>query len=206
MAKSKSNKNWLHEHFSDNYVRRAREEGYCSRAAYKLIEIQQKDNIIKSGMVVVDLGSAPGGWSEVVVNLMGGKGRIFAVDILPMTPIAGVEFIQGDFTDNKILQVLLTQLNNLTVDLVISDMAPNISGINSVDQARAGYLAELALDFARKVLTADGFFLVKVFQGDGFDAFLRTMRRNFNEVKIRKPDSSRARSKELYLLAKEVRE
>jgi 23S rRNA (uridine2552-2'-O)-methyltransferase len=202
MKRSKSSKLWLQEHFTDSYVKRAQQEGYRSRAAFKLLEIQQTDKIIRPAMFVVDLGAAPGGWSEVLVRLVGAKGKVFALDILPMQPIAGVEFIQGDFTEEEVLNRLLSSLSNKPVDIVLSDMAPNISGMKVVDQPRSMYLAELALDFASKVLKSGGVFLLKVFQGEGFDNLLKTMRGTFAEVKIKKPDASRARSSELFLLAK----
>ena len=201
-TQSKSSKRWLQEHFSDHYVKLAQQEGYRSRAAYKLLEIQAKDKIIKPGLVVVDLGAAPGGWSEIAVKLVGANGRVLALDILPIEPIAGVEVIQGDFTADETLAVLLDTLNKQAVDLVISDMAPNMSGMSVIDQPRVMYLAELSLDFATQVLKPDGVFLVKIFQGEGFDSFLKTLRDAFVEVKIRKPKASRARSKEFFLLAK----
>jgi 23S rRNA (uridine2552-2'-O)-methyltransferase len=201
MARSKSSKRWLKEHFTDSYVKLARQKGYRSRAAYKLLEIQGKDKIIKPGMIVVDLGAAPGGWSEIIAQLVGSEGKVFAVDILPMKPIPGVEFIQGDFTDEKVLKTLSKQIGNKQIDLVVSDMAPNISGMKAIDQPRIMYLVELALDFAKQVLKPGGALLIKIFQGEGFDAILKNLRQNFSEVKIRKPKASRARSKEIFLLA-----
>lgn len=201
-AKSKSSKRWLQEHFSDIYVQRAQQESARSRSAYKLLEIQTKDKIIKPGIVVVDLGAVPGGWSKVTADLIGVSGKVFALDILPIEPITGVDFIQGDFREEKILDLLLQRLNGQRVDLVLSDMAPNISGIKSVDQPKSMYLAELAVDFAKQVLKTNGVLLVKVFQGEGFDPLLKVLRECFGEVKIRKPSASRARSKELFLLAK----
>ena len=201
MPRSKSSKRWLKEHFTDNYVKLARQKGYRSRAAYKLLEIQEKDKIIQPGMIVVDLGAAPGGWSEIIAQLVGKDGKVFAVDILPMKPIPGVEFIQGDFTDEKVLKTLLKHIDKKPVDLVISDMVPNISGMKAIDQPRIIYLVELTLDFAKQVLKPGGGLLVKIFQGEGFDAILKELRRNFSKVKIRKPKASRARSKEIFLLA-----
>jgi len=202
MAQSKSSKRWLREHFTDNYVKLARQNDYRSRAAYKLLEIQQKDNIIRLGEVVVDLGAAPGGWSEVAAKLVGRTGKVFAVDILPMKPIVGVEFIQGDFTKNEVLEALLNRLNKQSVDLVISDMAPNISGIETMDQTRGMYLVESAFDFAKRTLKPGGTFLVKVFQGKEFEALLNKIKKSFAEVAILKPKASRARSREIFLLAK----
>jgi len=202
MAQSKSSKRWLREHFTDSYVKLARQNDYRSRAAYKLLEIQQKDNIIRLGEVVVDLGAAPGGWSEVAAKLVGRIGKVFAVDILPMKPIVGIEFIQGDFTKNEVLEALLDRLNKQSVDLVISDMAPNISGIGVMDQTRGMYLVESAFDFAKRTLKPGGTFLVKVFQGKEFEALLNKIKKSFAEVAILKPKASRARSREIFLLAK----
>jgi 23S rRNA (uridine2552-2'-O)-methyltransferase len=202
VARSKSSNRWLQEHFNDAYVKRAQQEGYRSRAVFKLLEIQDKDNLLRPGMTVVDLGAAPGGWSEVAARLVGERGRVVALDILPMDPVAGVEFIQGDFREDAVLERLMECVGNRPVDLVMSDMAPNISGTKAVDQPRAMYLAELALDLARQVLAPGGDFLVKVFQGEDFDAYLREARRSFGKVMIRKPKASRARSREVYLLAR----
>ncbi len=202
MARSKSSKRWLKEHFSDHYVKLAQKKGYRSRAAYKLLEIQEKDKIIQPGMIVVDLGAAPGGWTEIIAKLVGNEGTVFALDILPMKPIPGVEIIQGDFTSEETLKTLLEYISDKQIDLVVSDMAPNISGMKAIDQPRSMYLVELAFDFAKQILKPGGIFLVKVFQGEGFDAFLKTLRQNFSEVKIRKPKASRPRSKEVFLLAK----
>lgn len=201
MARSKSSNRWLKEHFSDDYVKRAQKAGYRSRAAFKLLEIQEKDRLIKPGMTVVDLGAAPGGWSQIAKQLLKGQGEIFALDILPMDPIDDVKFIQGDFQEEAIIKQLLDLMGGQKADLVLSDIAPNISGIKSSDQARAMYLAEIALVFAEKVLKPEGVFLVKVFQGEGFQEFLKRMRVTFKKVKTRKPKASRERSKELYLLA-----
>lgn len=202
MARSKSSKRWLKEHFSDPYVQRAQQEGYRSRAVFKLSEIQEKDHFIKPGMTVVDLGAAPGGWSQILREYMGGKGIVVALDILPMEEVPGVEFIQGDFTDPNVFDLLLARIDKEDVDLVISDMAPNISGMTAVDQPRIMYLAELALEFAIAVLRPGGDFLVKVFQGEGFDAYLKVLRQQFKRVVVRKPKASRARSNEVYLLAR----
>ena len=201
MARSKSSKRWLNEHFDDEYVRRAQQEGYRSRAVYKLIEIQQKDHILKPGMTVIDLGSAPGGWSEYAVKKLGGKGRMIALDILPMEPVAGVEIIQGDFREDAVLEQILEMMSGAGADLVISDMAPNISGMEVVDIPRSYYLAELALDLARQVLKPGGGLLVKLFQGEGFDTYQKDLKLAFKRVVIRKPKASRARSREIYALA-----
>lgn len=202
MALSKSSKRWLAEHFSDPYVKRAQAEGMPSRAAYKLLDIQSKNPFIQPGMRIVDLGAAPGGWSAVASELVGQRGQVIAVDLLPMTAPAGVTFIQGDFTEQATLQEIMTLLQQQTVDVVLSDMAPNMSGMAEIDQPRMMYLAELALDFASEVLSAHGCFLIKVFQGSGFDAFLKQLRQTFSKVQICKPPASRTRSKEIYLLAR----
>lgn len=202
MSRSKSSKRWLKEHFDDPYVKLAQKEGYRSRAVYKLLEIQERDKVLSSGMVVVDLGAAPGGWSEAAKRIVGPKGKVFALDILPMDPIPGVEFLQGDFTEAEVLEKLLQLIDKRGVDLVTSDISPNISGVRDVDQSRAMYLAELALDFAQQVLKKGGSFLVKLFQGEGFDPFLKSVRQSFTQIIIRKPKASRPRSKEVYLLAK----
>lgn len=202
MVRSKSSQRWLKEHFNDPYVKLAQQRGYRSRAAFKLLEIQEKDYIIEPGMTIVDLGSAPGSWSEIASELIGDKGHIFALDILPMEPVPRVTFIQGDFTESETFEKLIQLIDNRKVDLVISDIAPNISGMNEVDQPRAMYVAELAADFATNTLKQGGVFLVKVFQGEGFDNFLKAVRQNYSKVQIRKPKSSRARSKEVYILAK----
>ena len=201
MARSKSSKRWLNEHFDDEYVRRAQQEGYRSRAVYKLIEIQQKDHVLKPGMTVIDLGAAPGSWTEYAVKKLGSKGRMIALDILPMEPIDGVEIIQGDFREDAVLQQLMELMGGASADLVISDMAPNISGMEVVDIPRAYYLAELALDLARQVLKPGGGLLVKLFQGEGFDAYQKDLKQDFKRVVIRKPKASRARSREIYALA-----
>lgn len=200
--RSKSSGRWMKEHFDDPYVKQAQKEGYRSRAVYKLLEIDERDHLLKPGMCVVDLGAAPGSWSEVVVQKVGHKGRVVALDILPMDSLAGVEFIQGDFQEQEIYDKLLETLDKQPVDLVISDMAPNISGLKAVDQPRSMYLAELALDLARKVLKKDGDFLVKVFTGEGLDAYKKDVRTSFKKIIVRKPKASRPRSPEIYLLAK----
>ncbi|MGD9107869.1 MAG: 23S rRNA (uridine(2552)-2'-O)-methyltransferase RlmE [Gammaproteobacteria bacterium] len=205
MARSKSSKRWLREHFDDKYVKQAQKGGYRARSAFKLLEIQQKDHLIQSGMIIVDLGAAPGGWSQVVIEILKGKGKVFALDVLPMESINGVEFIQGDFREEQVMHELLDCMQQQKADLVLSDMAPNISGIKATDQARAMYLAELALDFAKRVLKPGGNFLVKVFQGADFEEFLKAMRKNFSKVITRKPQASRDRSTEIYLLGREFK-
>lgn len=190
----------MQEHLNDPYVKLAQKDGYRARAAYKLIEIDDKDRLIKPGMTIVDLGSTPGSWSQVAVQRIKGQGRIIALDILDMQPIGGVEFICGDFREESVLKILEKSLNNQPVDLVIADMAPNISGIASVDQAGATYLTELALDFCKDWLKPQGNFLVKVFIGEGFEEVLKTMRTMFDKVVTRKPKASRDRSSEVYLL------
>jgi len=202
MARSKSSQRWLDEHFDDHYVREAQKLGYRSRACFKLLEIQEKDKIIKPGMVVIDLGAAPGGWSQVAAEIVGDKGVMIASDILPMDPLAGVTFIEGDFTEESVLNAILDAVNNRPVDLVISDMAPNMSGVKDVDQPKSIYLVELAVDLATQVLKPKGNFLAKVFQGEGFDELHALLKANFEQVITRKPSSSRARSRETYLLAK----
>jgi 23S rRNA (uridine2552-2'-O)-methyltransferase len=202
MGRSKSSHQWLKAHFDDEYVKRAQREGYRSRAVYKLAEIQQKDQLLRPGMTVVDLGAAPGGWSQFAAPLLGGKGRIIALDILPMDALPGVEFIQGDFREDEILDLLTGMLGGAPVDLVMSDMAPNISGMDAVDQPRSMYLAELAADFAAQVLGKGGDLLFKAFQGEGFDEFLRDLRGQYTKVLIRKPRASRPRSREVYVLGK----
>ncbi|HEC12835.1 MAG TPA: 23S rRNA methyltransferase [Acidiferrobacteraceae bacterium] len=192
---------WVVEHEQDPFVRKARDEGFRSRAAYKLAEIDRRDRLIRPGMQVVDLGAAPGGWSQYVAAQIKGKGRIVAVDLLAMLPIRGVESIQGDFTDAKVVERVIDGLLNRQSDLVLSDMAPNISGIAVADQARVYALCELALQFSQRALRPGGVVLIKVFQGDGFEDLRRRMRVQFKRVVVRKPQASRARSKELYLLA-----
>ena len=195
-----SSKAWMHEHVNDEFVKRAQKEGYRARAAYKLTEIDDKDKLIKPGITIVDLGSTPGSWSQVAVQRLKGQGRIIALDLLEMEPIKGVEFIQGDFREAEILELLEKSLNGKHVDLVIADMAPNMSGITSVDQAGAAYLTELALEFCKDWLKPSGNFLVKVFIGEGFEDIVKSMRAMFDKVVTRKPKASRGRSSEVYLL------
>jgi len=201
MAKTKSSKGWLKEHFDDPYVKKAQEDGVRSRAVYKLKEIDDKDRLLLPGTKVVDLGAAPGGWSEYAAKKITAKGLLVATDILPMDHLDGVHFIQGDFREDSVLEAILNELKNTPPDLVLSDMAPNISGVDSIDQPASMHLVELALDFAQQTLTQNGSFLVKVFQGSGFDEYLKTVRNSFKQVKIRKPKASRARSREVYILA-----
>jgi 23S rRNA (uridine2552-2'-O)-methyltransferase len=200
MKRSKTSKAWMREHVSDFFVKQAKKEGYRSRAAYKLIEIADRNHLLAPGITIVDLGAAPGGWSQVAIERLGPNGRVIAVDFREMLPLPGVTFVQGDFTEASVLAQLEETLGKCPVDLVISDMSPNISGIGMVDQARGMHLAELALDFSLTRLNSGGNFLVKVFQGSGFDEFLRIMRGSFNRVVTRKPGASRGRSSELYLL------
>ena len=200
MKRSKTSKAWMQEHLNDAFVKQAQKDGYRARAAYKLIEIDDKDHLIKPGMVVVDLGSVPGSWSQVAVQRLKGQGKVIALDILPMVGIAGVDFIQGDFREDAVLAELEERLNGQPIDLVISDMAPNLSGIASVDQANAAHLTELAVDFSLKWLKPNGNFLVKVFIGSGFEEIVKLMRESFEKVVTRKPKASRDRSSEVYLL------
>ena len=200
MKRSKTSKQWMHEHVNDPYVQRAQKEGYRSRAAYKLLEIDERDHLLKRGMVVVDLGATPGGWSQVAAVKVGPSGKVIALDLLPLPPIHGVEFIQGDFREDSVLAQLEERLGGKQAGLVISDMSPNISGIDLTDQARAMHLAELALDFSVRHLQPGGALLVKVFQGVGFEDYIKLMRGHFARVVTRKPDASRGRSSELYLL------
>jgi len=202
MKKSKSSRQWLDRHLNDEYVKRAQRDGYRSRAAYKLLEINKKDQIIVPSQTIVDLGAAPGGWSQIAGKLVGPKGKLIALDILPMDSLAGVDFIQGDFREDEPLQELRTLLDGNSVDLVISDMAPNVSGMAAVDQPQAMYLCELALEFAQETLRPRGDFLIKVFQGAGFEAYLKELRASFAKVVTRKPAASRAKSREVYLLAR----
>ena len=197
MARSKSSHRWLKEHFDDEYVKRAQREGWRSRAVFKLEEIQEKDRILKPGMTVVDLGAAPGGWSQYALGLVGRKGVIVATDILPMEPLPGVEFVQGDFREDSVLDELLNRLKGREIDLVMSDIAPNISGVQAVDLPRAMYLAELAVDFADRVVRPGGDLLVKLFQGEGFDVLLQDLRSRYDKVLMRKPKASRPRSREV---------
>lgn len=202
MARSKSSNRWLEEHFNDHYVKQSQIDGYRSRASYKLLELNDKDKLIRPGMLVIDLGSAPGGWSQVAGRLVGDGGRVLASDILPMDSMEGVDFIQGDFSDEAIFNQLMERLRGARADLVISDMAPNMSGVDAVDQPQAMYLVELAFDMAQQVLKPKGGFVAKVFHGEGFDQFLKDIRQAFEKVVIRKPDASRPRSREVYVVAK----
>ena len=205
MPRSKSSRRWLDRQFSDPYVKRAQQEGYRSRAAYKLLEIQEKDGVIAPGMRVLDLGAAPGSWSQIAARLAGPRGQVLALDLLDMEPIPGVTLLTGDFREDDVLADLRSRLGGMTLDLVLSDMAPNISGTAAVDQPRALYLAELTLDLAQECLKPGGTMVVKVFQGEGFDSLLRAMRASFDRVMSRKPRSSRPQSRELYLVAKGFR-
>lgn len=205
MARSKTSQRWLKEHFDDPYVKMAQKDGYRSRASYKLLELQEKDRLLRPGMTVVDLGAAPGGWSQVASRVLGDKGRLIASDILSMDAIPDVTFIQGDFTEQRVFDEILRAIDGHPVDLVISDMAPNMSGVRSADQPKAMYLCELALDLATRVLRPGGDFLIKIFQGEGFDDYLRQVRDGFERVQMRKPESSRDRSREQYLLARGFR-
>src|SRR5262245_61998744 len=202
MARSKSSHRWMQEHVNDPYVKQAQKDGYRSRSSYKLIELNEKDRLIRPGMLVLDLGSAPGGWSQVAGKLVGEKGRVIATDILPMDPVKNVDFIQGDFTEEAVFDQILTALEEAKPGLAMSDIAPNISGIDSADQGRSIYLVELALDMVRRVLKPKGNFVAKVFQGTGSDAYLKDVRRSFEKVSVRKPSASRPRSREVYLVAK----
>jgi len=202
MAKSKSSRRWLSEHFDDPYVKLAQQKGMRSRSAFKLLELQDKYQLIRPGMVVVDLGAAPGGWCQLAQPLVGEKGRVIGLDILPMEPIHGVLLIEGDFTEDEALHELEDALGGHSVDLVLSDMAPNMSGMATIDQAKAMYLAELALEFVRSHLKLGGDFVVKLFQGEDFDTYVREARSLFEKVQVRKPKASRSRSREVYLLAR----
>jgi 23S rRNA (uridine2552-2'-O)-methyltransferase len=201
-SRTKSSRRWLERQRSDPYTQQAKQQGYRSRAAFKLLEIQLKDNILRKGMNVVDLGAAPGGWSQVTSKLIGRSGTIIALDILPIEPLDGVDIVQGDFQEDEVFEQLTALLKGKRIDLVISDMAPNLSGINAVDQPRSVYLAELALSFAQSVLVKGGALLVKLFQGEGFETYWSMLKEQFDYVVIRKPKSSRAESREVYLLAK----
>jgi len=202
MSRSKSSGNWLQQHVNDPYVKQAQKDGYRSRASYKLIQLNEKDKLIRPGMLIVDLGSAPGGWSQVAANLVGAKGKVIATDILPMEPLKNVDFILGDFTEQAVVDQILARLENRKPDLIICDIAPNISGIDVADQASSMYLVELALDMARQVLKPKGDFVAKVFQGAGSEAYLKELRRSFEKLLIRKPAASRPRSREVYVVAK----
>ncbi len=201
MARSKSSQQWLKEHFADPFVKKAQAEGMRSRAAYKLEELIERDKLLKPGMIVVDLGAAPGGWSQVVRRDLGSKGRVIAMDILEMPGIAGVDFIHGDFREDEAVLRLEAVVGGASVDLVLSDMAPNMSGVDSVDQARAMYLSELAVEFADKHLKKGGNFLIKLFMGEGFDAYMKDLKTRYTKVITRKPAASRRRSNEVYALA-----
>ncbi|WP_271408092.1 23S rRNA (uridine(2552)-2'-O)-methyltransferase RlmE [Pseudomonas sp. Q1-7] len=202
MKRTKSSRRWLDEHVNDPYVKKAQKDGYRSRASYKLIELNDKDKLIRPGMLVMDLGSAPGGWSQVAGRIVGENGRVLASDILPMDPLDNVDFIQGDFTDDAVFAQILDMLDGRQPDLIISDIAPNISGVAAADQASSMYLVELVLDMVRQVLKPNGNFLVKVFQGEGSDEFLKDVRTSFEKVVVRKPEASRPRSREVYLVGK----
>ena len=205
MAKKGSSRRWMHEHLNDEYVKKAQKEGYRTRAVYKLIEIIDKNQILTKGDRVLDLGAAPGGWSQVAAKIAGKTGQVIASDILPIEEIPGVDFLQGDFTEMSIYDALLNLTKGQKMNTVLSDMAPNMSGQLSVDQPKSMYLAELALDMAVKTLTPNGHFLVKVFQGEGFDAYVQIARQTFEKVAIKKPRASRARSKEVYLMASQLK-
>ena len=202
MARTKSSGQWLQEHVNDPYVKQAQKDGYRSRASYKLLQLNEKDKLIRPGMLVVDLGSAPGGWSQVAARLVGERGKVVATDILRMDPVKNVEFVQGDFTEEAVLTQIVQLLGGAQPDLILSDMAPNITGIDVADQASSIYLVELALDMARQVLKTRGDFVVKVFQGAGCDAYIKDVRTSFDKLMIRKPAASRSRSREVYLVAK----
>jgi 23S rRNA (uridine2552-2'-O)-methyltransferase len=203
MARSKSSNRWLSEHFDDPYVKLAQQKGLRSRSAFKLLELQEKYQLVKSGMVVVDLGAAPGGWCQVVQPMVGDSGTVLALDVLAMEPVHGVEIILGDFTEDEPLQALEAALGDRVVDLVLSDMAPNMSGMATIDQAKSMYLAELALEFVKAHLKPGGDYVVKLFQGTDFDGYVREVRSLFRKVRVRKPKASRPRSREVYLLARD---
>lgn len=205
MANKHSSKQWLKEHFTDPYVKKAQKEGFRSRAVYKLQEMNERYHLFKPGMTIIDLGAAPGGWSQYCVKYVQPQGQLIAVDLLPIAPIQGVNFIQGDFSKEEVINEIMLLLAEKKIHWVISDMAPNMSGNESVDIPRAMYLNELALDLARKVLLPKGGFLIKVFQGEGFDSLLLEIKRNFKSVVIRKPKASRGRSREVYILAKDLK-
>ncbi|WP_439106810.1 23S rRNA (uridine(2552)-2'-O)-methyltransferase RlmE [Congregibacter sp.] len=202
VKKRSSSKAWLREHRDDPYVQQAQRDGYRSRACYKLLELQERDGLIRPGMTVLDLGSAPGGWSQVAAELVGKRGQVIASDILPMGEIDGVDFVQGDFTENDVFERILKEMGDEPADLVISDMAPNMSGVSAVDQPKSIYLVELALDMACRVLAPGGVFVTKVFQGEGFDELFKATREQFEKVSTRKPTASRPRSREVYLVAR----
>jgi 23S rRNA (uridine2552-2'-O)-methyltransferase len=202
MARTKSSNEWLRRHVNDPYVKKAQLDGFRSRSAYKLVELNEKDRLIRPGMFLLDLGSAPGGWSQVAAKLVGAKGRVLATDILPMDPIKGVDFVQGDFTDEAVVAQLIEKLGGEKFDLIISDIAPNITGIDSADQASSMYFLELALDTVRKTLKPGAPFVAKMFQGSGSDQYIKELRGSFEKVLIRKPDASRKESREVYVVAK----
>jgi 23S rRNA (uridine2552-2'-O)-methyltransferase len=202
MGQTKHGKSWIQRHINDPYVQKAQKMGYRSRAIFKLMELHERDKLFRPNMTVIDLGAAPGGWSQLVSQLVGRKGKVIALDILEMDPLPGVTFLQGDFTEQKALDSLEAELDGLEIDWVISDMAPNLSGMVAVDQPRMMILADLAWDFARQHLKKEGGFLVKIFQGEGFDEYIKTLRQYFQRVVIRKPDASRSASRELYVLAR----
>jgi len=205
MSRSKSSKRWLQEHHQDEYVLKARAQGYRSRAVFKLAEIQQKDHVLRSGQFVLDLGAAPGGWSEFASQIVGDQGKIIALDLLPLEPIAGVSFVQGDFTEQETLDRLLVLVGDRRFDLVLSDMAPNLSGMGSVDQPKSIYLVELAFDVAENFLNSTGVFVVKMFQGAGSEELIAQFRNRFKSVKLRKPDASRSRSSEIFAICDGLR-
>jgi len=205
VAKKGSSRRWMHEHLNDEYVKKAQKEGYRSRAVYKLLEIIEKSQIINKGDRILDLGAAPGGWSQVVAKIVGKSGQVIASDILSIEEISGVNFLQGDFTEQSVYDELITLTKGSSIDIVLSDMAPNMSGQLSVDQPKSIYLAELAMDLTVKTLSKNGHFIVKVFQGDGFDDYVKNARKNFKKVSIIKPKASRPRSKEVYLLASQLK-
>jgi 23S rRNA (uridine2552-2'-O)-methyltransferase len=202
MARSKTSKKWLDEHVNDPYVKKAQADGYRSRASYKLLEINEKDKLITPGSTVMDLGAAPGGWSQIIAPIIGDNGTLIASDILHMESIRGATFIQGDFTEEAVYNQILEALNEKPVDVVVSDMAPNLSGVNTTDQYASIYLVELALDMARNVLKPGGNFCAKVFQGVGYEEYVKDVRTSFNKVVVRKPAASRPRSREVYIVAK----
>jgi len=205
VAKKGSSRRWMHEHLSDEFVKKAQKEGYRSRAVYKLLEIIEKNKIIQNGDIVLDLGAAPGGWSQVAAKFVGSSGKVIASDILPIDEINGVDFLQGDFTQQSVYDDLLKMTDGSKVNVVLSDLAPNMSGQLSVDQPKSMYLADLAIDMATKTLGINGSFVVKVFQGDGFDDYLHNARKVFKKVSVIKPKASRSRSKEVYLLATQLK-
>lgn len=202
MARSKSSARWLKEHVNDPFVKQAQKDGYRSRASYKLLALNEKDKLIKPGMLVIDLGSAPGGWSQIASELVGEKGKLIASDILPMDALPDVDFIQGDFTEESVFNEIMRVIDGRPVDVIISDMAPNLSGVAAADQAASIYLIELALDMAQQVLKPKGSFVAKAFQGEGYDDFVKQVREHFDTVLIRKPEASRARSREVYVVGK----